>query len=95
MPTLDEAKPLASSASAKASAAPGPTSDEKPLWAPSMVSTSSRPWNSEAAMISIDMLTKPARLIAMVTSMRLKRSIRRRSSAVRSGIRLWVSAECR
>ena len=46
-------------------------------------------------MISIDMFTRPARPIAIVTSMRWKRSRRRRSASSRGGMRFWVSAECR
>ena len=61
MPTLEAAKPEASSARANASAALGPTIELKPACAPSIVSTSPapEPWNSDAAMISIDMLMMP------------------------------------
>jgi hypothetical protein len=46
-------------------------------------------------MINMDMLIRPARPIAIDTSMRLKRSSVRRSSSLRASLRPWVSAECR
>ena len=53
------------------------------------------PWNSEAAMITIDMLTSPARVMAITTSIFSKRRILRRSLSSRPTTRFWVSAECR
>jgi hypothetical protein len=72
VPTLDDARPDASSASANASAAPGPTRSPKPACASSIDSTPVMPcvWNSEAATMSIAMFATPARPIAIVTSTR-------------------------
>ena len=74
-----------------------PTIVSNPAWASSSVSTPVAPpsWNSDAAMISIAMLARPASVIAMATSMRWKPSTRRLSSSVVTGSRFWVSAECR
>jgi len=59
----------------------------KPACAPSIVSTSDsgEPWNSVAAMISIDMFTSPATPIAISTSTRWKRSSLCFSASSRGG----------
>ena len=62
MPTLDEDSPEASSATAKASAAPPPTSWPSPACAASIESRAGRPVcrNTEAATNSMDRLISPA-----------------------------------
>ena len=62
-----------------------------------MLSTPVRPlaWKTPAAVISIAMLTSPAMVMAITTSTRSNRKIRRRWSSVRPTTRRWVSAECR
>ena len=97
VPTLELDRPEASSATAKASAAPPPSSALKPACAPSIESTPVRPlsWNSCAATTSIVMLMIPARPIASKTSRRSKRSSSRFSAVFSGAIRRAVSAECR
>ena len=97
VPTDEDDRPEASSATPKAICAWLPTREPRRSNTSSMSSTpvSPRLWNTAAAMISIDMLIRPAMVIAMITSMRSKRKILRRSSSVRPTTRRWVSAECR
>jgi hypothetical protein len=97
VPTLEDEAPEASSATAKASAAAPPTRWPSCACAPAIDSSPDRPgvWKSFAATASIAMLTRPAMPSAMITSMRSKRSTRRRSSSLRTGTRLPVSDECR
>ena len=97
VPTLELDSPEASSATAKASAAPPPSSVLSPAWAPSIESIELCPlsWKSWAATISIVRLITPARPMAIITSTRWKRMSSRRSSSFSALIRLWVSAEWR
>src|SRR3954451_16057759 len=97
VPTLELDSPEASSATAKASAAPPPSSVSNPACAPSSewIDLCPLPWKSWAATISIVRLITPARPIAISTSTRWKRMSSRRSSSFSALIRLWVSAEWR
>ena len=61
----------------------------------SSIDSSPRPKNTEAAMASMEMFTTPAIDMAIMTSIRSKRWIRRFSSSFRPSTRDWVSAECR
>ena len=70
VPTEEEAKPEASSASAKASAAPVPSWSPRPACTPSRESAWLPPVNSCAATISIEAFTSPARPMASSTSSR-------------------------
>ena len=97
VPTLELDRPEASSATAKASAAPPPSSVSSPACAPSIESISVRPlsWKSWAATTSMVRLITPARPMAIITSTRWKRISWRRSPSSSGLIRPWVSAECR
>ena len=97
VPTPDDAKPDASSATAKASATGAPATRSSAACTPSRVSTppTASPKNSRAASTSIARLTRPAMPIAMTTSMRWWRSSVRVSARSTGSMRPAVSALCR
>ena len=97
VPTLELESPEASSATAKASAAPPPISRSSPACAPSIVSIPVLPlaWNSDAATTSIVRLIAPGEAHRDRHVERWKRSSERRSPSSRGGIRPCTSALCR
>ena len=86
VPTEEEANPEASSATAKASAAPVPSWSPSPACTLSSDSMPSSAVNSWAAMTSIAAFTRPARPMASRTSSRWARSSRRRPWCVRPAV---------
>ena len=97
VPTDDEAKPEASSATPNTVAALSDTAVLRPSKAPSMLSIPVRPptLNSDAAMTIIARLTAPAIVIAITTSIFSNRRIFARSLWFRPTTRRWVNAECK
>ena len=94
VPTDDEEKPEASRAMPKSVEAPLPSRPSNAAYASSMLSIPS-PKKTAAAIASMEMFTTPAIVIAMITSIRSKRWIRRSSASELPLMRSCVSAECR
>lgn len=98
VPTLDEAKPEASSAMAKANAAGRSRTTARPAWMPASLSVPvmPEPKNNRAATVSMTRLINPATLSAITVSARWTRSARRRTAgSVAASPRDVVRAECR
>ena len=97
VPTAELDSPDPSNASAKSVLEAPPRIGDSVLCAPSSESTLCRPLLKKtlAAMISMAMLITPAIVIAITTSMRVKRISRRASSSFWGTTRCCMSAECR
>ena len=97
VPTAELDSPDPSNASAKSVLEAPPRIGDSVLCAPSSESTLWRPLLKKtlAAMISMAMLITPAIVIAITTSMRVKRISRRASSSFCGTTRCCMSAECR
>ena len=97
MPTPEDAKPDASSASANANAAGWSSTRASPAYTPSSVSVSgtSEPKNRVAAMTSIDGVDEPREPHAEHDVELLAAQQEAPLLGVRGGMRRFVSAECR
>ena len=96
VPTLVEARPDRSSATAKPTAAAVPSVVASPACTPSRVSVPGIdvPWKLLAATSSMARLTAPATPSAISTSTRRPLAITRRCASPSAGRRFGVSAEC-